>query len=324
MKIEALKMIALILASSAISITNLNAQERNDVIKVYNEGAKAVQTDVPLAIKSFEEVVTLSGQVGETASDLKEKAIKVLPGLYIKLAYNALNEKKSAPEVIQAAKNAVAASEKYSSPSNKEKAEKILVQGYNNMATEYFSNKDYANAQITFDSLLAINPDYITAIYNKALIYIKQDSAESFEKTIDLFIEKTKSLNDEEKVKQASATALEYFRAAGSQAAQANKLDEALALLNKASKYGDDKDLFYYFADVYNRQKNFDLGAEYAKKGLDLESGDADAKAKFYFQIGIAQEGKGQTSDACASFKNAMFGAFAEASKTKRANLKCE
>ncbi len=324
MKIEAMKMIALILVSSVFSLTNLNGQGRNDVIKVYNEGAKAIQTDLPLAIKSFEEVITLSDQVGETAADLKEKAIKVLPGLYLKLAYNALNGKKPAPEIIQAAKNATAASEKYGSSSNKENAEKILVQAYNSMATDYFSKNDYANALITFDSLLVINPDYITAIYNKALIYIKLDSSDSFEKTIDLFIEKTKSRNDAEKVKQASGTALEYFRAAGSQADQANKLDEALVLLNKASKYGDDKDLFYYFSDVYNKQKNFDLGAEYAKKGLDLESGDAEAKAKFYFQIGIAQEGKGQTSEACASFKNALYGAFSEASKTQRANLKCE
>jgi len=317
-------MIVLILVSTAISIANLYGQGRNDVIKVYNEGAKAVQTDLPLAIKSFEEVITLSDQVGETAADLKEKAVKILPGLYVKLANNALNDKKPSPEIIQAAKNASAASEKYGSSSNKENAEKILVLAYNRMATDYFSNNDYANALITFDSLLVINPDYITAIYNKALIYIKQNNADSFEKTIDLFIEKTKSRNDAEKVKQASLTALEYFRAAGSQAAQANKLDEALVFLNKASKYGDDKDLFYYFSDVYNKQKSFDLGAEYAQKGLALETGDAEAKAKYYFQIGIAQEGKGQTSEACASFKNALYGAFLEASKTQRTNLKCQ
>ena len=324
MKIEAMKMFGVILVLSAISITSVNGQDRNDVIKAYNEGAKAVQTDLPVAIKSFEDVITLSGQAGESAADLKEKAIKVLPGLYAKLAYNALNEKKPAQVIIQAAKNAVAASEKYDSPSNKDNAEKILVQAYNIMAADYFSRNDYAGALITYDSLLAINPDYISAIYNKALIYVRQDSSNAFEKTIDSFIEKTKSRNEADKVKQASVMALEYFRAAGSKANQANNLDEALVLLNKAAKYGDDKDLFYYFSDVYNKQKNFDLGAEYAGKGLALESGDAVAKAKFYFQMGIAQQGKGQTSDACASFKNAMYGPFLQAAKTSRANLKCE
>ena len=75
---------------------------------------------------------------------------------------------------------------------------------------------------------------------------------------------------------------------------------------------------------MYNKQKNFDSGAEYATKGLALETGDAEAKAKFYFQLALAQAGKEQTADACLSFKNAMYGAFAEPSKVQRKNLKCQ
>ena len=115
-----------------------------------------------------------------------------------------------------------------------------------------------------------------------------------------------------------------YFRAAGSQANQAENLEEALTMLNKASKYGEDKDLYYYFADVYNKQKNFDKGIESAQNGLALETGDAEAKAKFYYQLAVAQAGKGQTAEACASFKNSLYGPFEEASKAQRKNLKCE
>jgi tetratricopeptide (TPR) repeat protein len=324
MNMKVMRKIAAILVVSAIIGTNLSAQVMNDVIKVYNEGAKAMQTDPQAAITAFENVISLSDKVGETAADLKQKAIQVLPGLYVKVASNALNEKKPAPEIIRAAKKAAAAAEKYGSASGKENAGKILVQGYYTMGTEFFTRKDYNNALLAFDSLLLINPGYPAAIYNKALIFRSQNNATAFEENIDLFIEKMKSGNDSVKVKQASKLALEYFRAAGSQANQANKLDEALVLLNKAAKYGDDKDLFYFFADVYNKQKNFDKGAEYAQKGLDLETGNAEAKAKFYYQLAVAQVGKGQTANACASFKNAMFGAFAEASKAQRTNLKCE
>jgi len=313
-----------ILFVSALTVTGLNAQTRNDVITAYNEGAKAMQTDPQAAITAFEKVIVLSDQVGEEAADLRQKAVQVLPGLYTKLASTALNEKKPAPEVIRAAKTAVSVAEKYENPTGKTNAQKVLAQGYNVMASEYFSKNDYANAILAFDSLLTINPDYLAAIYNKALIYIKQNDAASFEKTIDLYLEKVKSANDEEKVKKASTLALEYFRGAGSKANQANELDEALELLNKSAKYGDDKDLFYYFADVYNKQKNFDSGAEYAQKGLDLETGAAEAKAKFYYQLAVAQVGKGQTAEACASFKNALYGPFAEASKAQRTNLKCE
>jgi len=324
MNIKVMRKIAGMLVVSAIIGTNLNAQERNDVIKVYNEGVKSMQTDIQAAIEAFENVIVLSDQVGETADDLKQKAIQVLPGLYFKTAYNALKENKPAPEIIQAAKTAATAAEKYGNAPNKENAEKIMVQVYNTMATEFFTRNDYENALLAFDSLLLINPCYLTAIYNKALIYIRQNNADAFEETIDLFLDKLDSGNDEERAKQASTLALEYFRAAGSRASQANNLDEALVLLNKAAKYGDDKDLFYFFADVYNKQENFDSGAEYAQKGLDLATGDAEAKAKFYYQLAVAQVGKGQTANACASFKNAMYGAFAEASKAQRTNLKCE
>lgn len=324
MNMKEIRKITLILFVSALTFSSLNAQTRSDVITAYNEGAKAMQTDPQTAITAFEKVIVLSDQVGEEAADLREKAVKVLPGLYVKLASAAVSEKKPAPEIISAAKTALAVSEKYDNPTGKTNAGKLLVQGYNAMAADFFAKNDFVNAILAFDSLLTINPDYVAAIYNKALIYIKQNDSDSFEKTIDLYLEKVKSVNDEEKTKKASTQALEYFRSAGSKANQADDLDEALVLLNKAAKYGDDKDLFYYFSDVYNKQKNFNSGAEYAQKGLDLETGEAEAKAKYYYQLAVAQVGKGQTTDACASFKNAMYGPFAEASKAQRTNLKCE
>jgi len=324
MNMKVIRNIAGILIVSAIVGTNLNAQERNDVIKVYNEGAKAMQTDIPAAIKAFEDVVVLSDKVGESVNDLKQKAIQVLPGLYLRAANNTIKESKPMPEIIRAAKKAVAVAEKYGTATSKENASKIMVQAYNTMASNYFTQKNYENALLAFDSLLVISPGNLNAIYNKALIYRSQNNAGAFEETIDLYLGKLESGKDDEKAKQASVLALEYFRAAGSQANQANNLDEALVLLNKAAKYGDDKDLFYYFADVYNKQKNFNSGAEYAQKGLTLEAGTAEAKAKFYFQLGLAQAGKGQTADACASFKNAMYGPFAEPSKAERTNLKCQ
>jgi len=268
--------------------------------------------------------VTLSDQVGESVNDLKTKAVQVLPGLYVRAANNAIKENKPTAEIIRAAKIAAAASEKYNNTAGKDNASKIMVQAYNKMGTELFTDKEYDKALLAFDSLLAISPDYSNAIFNKALIYRAQNNAAAFEESIDLFLGKLEAGKDDQISKQASTLALEYFRAAGSQASQAENLDEALELLNKAAKYGEDKDLFYFFADVYNKKKSFDSGIEYAQKGLALETGEADAKAKFYFQLGLGQEGKGQTAEACASFKSAMFGPFAEPSKAKRTNLKCQ
>jgi len=319
-----LKKAAVSMLLSGLIVFNLRSQELNDVIKVYNDGAKASQTDPGAAITAFENVITMSAKVGDSANDLKQKAMQVLPGMYVKVALNSINDKKPAADVIRAAKAASQAADKYNNPSAKDNAKKILSQGYYNLGIEFFNKKDYANALSSFDSLLAINPGYPAAIYNKALVYRNQNNSDGFEQNIDQYIDKVKSANDTLKAKQASKLALEYFRALGSQADQGNKLEEALNLLNKAAKYGQDKDSYYFFADVYNKQKNFDKGDENAQKGLALETGTPDAKAKFYFQLGLAQAGKGKTAEACASFKNAMYGPFAEPSKAERKNLKCQ
>jgi len=324
MKMNTLKMTAGLIVVTAFFGISLNGQDRNEVIAAYNEGAKAMQTDVPAAIKAFENVITLAGQVGETADDLKQKAIQVLPGLYYKLAAAANNEKKPASEIIAASKTAYAMADKYGSATYKDNSNKILVNGYYKLANDFFGANDYANALLAYDSVLAINPNHIASIYNKALIYKNQDNAAAFEENIDLFLSKLEPGKDDEKAQQAKGVALEYFRAAGSKANAANKLDDALDLLTRAAKYGDDKTLFYFFADVYNKKNNFTSGAEYAQKGLDLETGDATAKAMFYYQLAVAQVGKGETSAACASFKNALYGPFAEAAKAQRTNLKCE
>lgn len=309
---------AMILAASVFTL-NILGQTRSEVIDVYNDGVKTIQTNVDSAIYKFESVIKMSEAVGETADDMKQKAIQVLPGLYLKSASTKYSEKKPAAEVVSTAKRAVVVAEQHGNTQVKDNANKLLVLGYNRMATEFFSKKDYDKALLTFDSVLAINPEYLPAMMNKALIYRSQNNAAAYEETMDAYLSKA----EEADKTKASTQALEYFRAAGSKANQAGNLEEALNLLNKAAKYGEDKDLYYYFADVYNKQENFDQGAEYAQKGLGLEAGGPDAKAKFYFQLALAQEGKGQTNEACESFKNAMFGAFAEPSKAKRTNLKC-
>ncbi|MFZ2287458.1 MAG: hypothetical protein WAV93_10785 [Bacteroidales bacterium] len=324
MKMKKMRLIAGMIVVSALFGVSLNAQDRNEVITHYNEGAKAMQTDVPAAIAAFEKVIVVAGQVGETADDLKQKAVQVLPGLYYKLAAAAYNEKKPAGEIIQAARTAYAMADKYGSKTYRDNSSKILVNGYYKMANDFFAAEDFDNAMLAYDSVLAINPDHIASIYNKALIYKNKDNAAAFEETIDLFLGKLEPGKDDDKAVTAKGVALEYFRASGSKANAANKLDDALELLNKAAKYGDDKTLFYFFADVYNKQKNFASGEEYAQKGLDLETGDAQAKAMFFYQLAVAQLGKGDTAAACGSFKNALYGPFAEAAKAQRTNLKCE
>jgi hypothetical protein len=101
-----------------------------------------------------------------------------------------VKENKSVAEIVQAAKVAVAATDKYGTATHKETAKRLMVQAYNIMGTNYFTEKEYENALLAFDSLLIVDPDYSNAIYNKALVYRSQNNSEAFEEAIDLYLSK--------------------------------------------------------------------------------------------------------------------------------------
>jgi tetratricopeptide (TPR) repeat protein len=302
----------------------LFAQEKNDVIKVFNEGVEFMKANDPRAIQSFETCIQLCEQMGDSANDIKAKAAKVLPDLYFQKAFDFLTVEKNIPEALRASKQTLAVARKYGDTKTLENTQKIMIQAYSSMASGYVSSKDNVSALMAYDSVLALSPDHLPSIYNKALLYKAMDNRSQFGETIDLYLEKMNATGDTIKVQQAGKVARDFYRIAGSKANQANKLTDALTLLNTASKYGADKSLYYQYANVYNKQKKFALAIENAQKGLNLETGTPEDKAKYYFEMAEALFNQGKTAEACEAYKNAMYGPFLIPAKTQRTNLKCQ
>lgn len=300
------------------------AQEKNDAIKVFNEGVELMKANDPRAIESFENCIRLCEQIGDSAADIKLKAIKVLPDLYYQKAFDLLTIEKNIDGALNASKKTLEVANKYNDSQTKESTEKLMIQAYSTKASSFVTAKENEKAIMTFDSVLAINPEHAVSIYNKALIYRGMSNNAKFTESIDLYIEKMQAAGDKDKAEQAMKIARDYFRIAGGKANQGNKLADAISLLATASKYGTDKNVHYQYASVYNKQKKFDLAIENAEKGLELETGTPEDKAKFYFELAQAQFGKGQTADACEAYKNAMYGPFLQAAKAQRTNLKCQ
>lgn len=325
MNLVYIKRFAGILALVSVMATGILAQEKNDAITLFNQGVEQMKTNDPKAVETFEKCVVLCEQIGDSAADIKSKAIGVIPDLYYKKAYNLLTVEKNVPMAIAASKTTLKIAEKYNDPNVKESTQRLLIQGYTNLASGYVSSKDNQKAIQAFDSVLMINPDHTASLYNKALMYRSMDDAPKFTETIDLYIAKLKATGDTTKLPQANKVARDYFRIAGGKANQANKLSEALNSLNTALKYGTDNNVFYQLASVYNKQGKFELAAENAQKGLALEPTDTpDAKAKYYYEWGSALNKLGKTAEACETLNNALYGPFLQAAKAQRTNLKCQ
>lgn len=325
MKLACIKKMTGIFALCVIVSVSAFAQEKNDAINLFNQGVEQMKANDPKAVVTFEQCVTICEQIGDSAADIKAKAVSVIPGLYYKSAFNTLTVEKKIPEAIVAIKKTTAVAEKYNDAAVKDNAEKLLVQAYTNMASGYIAAKENAKAIEAYDSVLMINPNHLPSMYNKALMYRGLDNSAKFMETIDVYIAKLKETGDTAKIGQASKVARDYFRIAGGKSNQANKLAEAITSLNTALKYGADNNIYYQLASVYNKQKKFTLAAENAQKGLDLEPQTTpEARAKYYYELGTAQAGLGKTGDACASLKNAMYGPFLNAAKAQRTNMKCQ
>ncbi len=302
---------------------SLFAQEKNDAINAFNESVNLMKTDPVSAIASFENCIKVCDQIGDSANDIKDKAVKVLPDLYYQKASDLLLVDKKIPESLSASKKAIEVANKYGDTTVVENVQKIMIQAYSARGSALAATEP-DKAIMYYDSALAINPHHQASLYNKALIYRKTNNIEKFGETIDEYISELKPDQDQQKIEQANKLALDFFRLAGGKANQANKTGEALSLLNTSLKYGTDKNVYYHFANIYNKQKKYADAAVNAKMGLDMETGTPDAKAKFYFELGLAQKGKGDTASACESFTNALYGPFAAAAKAERTNLKCK
>jgi tetratricopeptide (TPR) repeat protein len=305
--------------------TSAIGQTKNDAINAFNQGRILMTSDSKMAIDSFEYCVKICDQIGDSAKDLREKAVAVIPDLYYQIAYKLYATDKKVPEALTASKNCLSVCDKYNNAKTKEKTEKLMIVLYSSLGASFLKSNENDKALKAFDSVLMINPNYYKAIYNKAIAYVKMSNATEFAKTMDLYFEKSKAEGDTSQYVPARKLALEFYKKSGSKANAANKLPEALSLLNSALKYGNDKDVYYYLSDVYNKQKSYNEALVNAQKGLAMDStGKPDAKAKFYYQLAVAHMGKGENDDACDSFKNAMYGMFLEPSKAQMTNLKCK
>ena len=96
---------------ASIFIGSMQAQSKNEAIAAYNAGVGLMTTDVPGAINSFEKSIQISEQVGDSAVEIKDKAIAVLPDLYYKQALKLYNDKN--PGAKSAAKSTISVAEKY-------------------------------------------------------------------------------------------------------------------------------------------------------------------------------------------------------------------
>jgi len=303
-------------------ISGINqAQDLNEATNAYNSALPLIKTDPTAAIKSLNTCIDLCNKLGEAGDSVKIAAQDKLPGAYFNLGTNQATNKEIA-KAIETFQEAAKYSKQYNTPEVLERSNSALARLYYMQANAQMNQKDLVKAQESINQALQLEPENATAWLVQSYIFKEGNNDAEFEAAIDKCIAFAKNANES---RQAQQAALKYFLAKGSKAVNASKFDEGMISCEKAQKYDStSKDVLFYLSKAYNGLEKWDLALETANKGLAIEEDVPEKKAKFYFELGTAQKGKGDKAGACESFQNSMFGQFSESAKYEiEVVLKC-
>jgi tetratricopeptide (TPR) repeat protein len=315
-------LISLAVLAFLLSAGTVTGQTIKDVITAFN--GIASRTDTIGKIKAMEDCIALCTKVGAPADSIKGVIGKALPAIYFKKA-SGLYKSQKYVESTAAYEEVVKVAQKYQDSLVAGAAKKNLTAIYYDLGNKAFDQKKDADAIKYYDKVLASNPQNIKATYYTTSAYKRLNNKVKFEEYLNKTLDLAKAANDSKVEGDANKMAKNFYLTNYANSYRLGKVGEAITNLNSALKYApDDKELLYYIGQAYNTQKKFDLALENLNKGLELETGKPEDKAKFYYEIGQAYEGKLDNAKACSAYQNAMFGKFTDSAKAKRTLLKCK
>lgn len=331
MKLEVkFKGLVLLLALIATPLF-VNAQTLEEAQKAYNAGVTA-KTDgnIEEAIAQFTTCATaceylVEEEEDETAEELMYSVQAVIPGLYLKLGSDQL-QAKQVSKGLENLYKAREVAETYGETDTKKKAEKYITQVHYKLGASKYKSGDFDAAHVELDKALAMNPNYVSAYYLKSVVYKKQEDDEALKATALKGMEVAGAKNDTKNKAKIANLAHGYFLKKGNEAKSGEKFDEAIMDLNTALEFdATDATTLYLLSATYLAKGDFDNAISSGETAVQSESGGEEAKAKIYMIMAEAQTKKGDTSAACATYKKAAVGQYAELANYRiEHELKCE
>jgi tetratricopeptide (TPR) repeat protein len=301
------------------------SQTMKEAVDAFNKGASLAKTDPDGAIVAYESCIKLASQLGEEGTETKADAEKQLPLMYFKSAVN-LYKKKDFDGAIAGFKKSKEVADKYENKELSSKSERIIPQVYYAKGSTFYKKKNFESAMTALDKAIELNPKYAKPYLVKASIYKNQDDEEKFLEACDKGLEVGNTIHDKKTITSIKKLAKNSMFNSAVKAIEAEKWSEAEKYLNNSIKYGNESaDVFYQLGKVYNAEKKWDDAITTLEKSLALDTKDEAGKAKYYYELGVANSGKGNNEVACSSFKKAMHGQYLQNAKYQVEQvLKCK
>lgn len=300
------------------------AQTLEEATNTYNQGVALATTDLPGAIAALQQAADMAEKLGDEGTEILNLTRQQLPALQYNYASSLYKEKK-VDEAIENFELAYEYADRSGDAGIKSKTADLIPKLYRVKGKNEYDNGEYDAALQSYAKALKYDPTYAIAYLSEALVYNKQNNTELMKVAMDSAIATGIRTNDEKTVEQAVKFMSNHLTIEANNAFKKNDYNTAISYLDEAVAYApENPELYYLYALSYNKLSKWDEAISSAEKGLSVEEKTAAKQARFYFEMGNAQAGKGATDEACASFKKAAVGPLAESANYQiKTVLKC-
>jgi tetratricopeptide (TPR) repeat protein len=287
------------------------AQSREDAITKFNEGFALFneQGDLLAAIEKFKETIVIADEVGSEANDIRERAVGQIPRLAFMHAAQLVRERQL-EEAIDAFQEAIRLAERFDDDQILRRALGNLPALHLNLGNQLLRDEQNEAALEHYRKATELNRSYVSAYYQKAIVYRRMGDLERSLENFDTSIDLAREAGDQENLERSQRAARDYLVFRASEQIEEEYYNRALDLLNLAAGYGESASMHYRFAEVYNNQRRYSDARTSAERALELETGGRLDRARIYFELGLAHKGLENTQAACSAFRNAMVGDF--------------
>ena len=299
------------------------AQTVEDAGNKYNEANTAFQNkQYADAITLYKDALSMADAAGPDADELKGNIQKQLVNAYLKNGILLYKQKKYDASV-ESLKKGEALAKSTGDDAMATRIGGIIPKIYSSKGLSLVKQKKLDDALAAFKEAQAVNPNCVISFYGESVAYKDMGDMDkmmaSADKAIELGSKNTKMSKYATKAQTVAAKAL---LAEATKELQIEHAETAIKYFKESFKYKPaDAEAYYYMAIAYNKLKKYDDAIAVAKKSIEMNPND---KSDVYFQLGLAYEGKGDTANACSTFKKVTTGDNVDAAKYEMTQkLKC-
>ena len=286
------------------SVIYVSAQDIEAAADAYNQAIGFTQAgNHTEALKLYQKTIELSEELGDEGMELLIRAEQQLPSTFFNVGKN-LYEDKKLNEAIPYFEESVKYADQMGESRTADASRTYLAGIFTAQGNADLRADALDRAIENYNKAIRNKPDFARAYYGLGLVYRKQGNNEEMKQAMDKVIDLSPA-GDKTAENARSAVATVYLND-GAMALQKSAWDQAIGSLTVSAEYNDAEPMtFYYMALAYNGKKQWDDAIEAAGKAIALNYENA---SDAWFEIGKANEGKGDTGAACEAYKKVTAG----------------